>query len=210
MCCWRPETDDTEVLNYCFRRWRCCKMIDLCTSFGRACTNHFCHLKVALEAEEAHAEELREAKSRYVLYYNSQFNLNFFISPQRDVRATFSVGTKNQCRQSRFQFWTIVVTSWKKFLLKTNLKQPHSDVRQASHHEVPVSLPWEQVHTQLKGEQVLLVHPTKQVQCHSEPVQFPPTCTLTMEQVQHHQNWQFNNHQSPLCLAPPSSTSPAS
>ena len=41
-------------------------MIDLCTSYGRACTNHFCHLKVALEAEEAHAEELREAKSRYV------------------------------------------------------------------------------------------------------------------------------------------------
>ena len=41
----------------------------------------FLSCKVALEAEEAHAEELREAKSRYVLYYNSQFNLNFLSPP---------------------------------------------------------------------------------------------------------------------------------
>ena len=105
-----------------------------------------------------------------------------------------------------------IATYSKKFLLKTNLKKKknHSGVWQASPHEAPVSHLWEQVHTQPKGEQVLLVHPTKQVPCHSEPVQFPPTCTLTMEQVQHHQDWQFNNPQIPHCPAPPSSTSPAS
>ena len=138
--------------------------------------------------------------------------ISIFLSPPNvtwELHSLLALKINAANLDSNFELH-IIVTSRKKFGLKTDLKQPHSDVRQASHHEVPVSLPWEQVHTRLKGEQVLLVHPTKQVQCHSEPVQFPPTCTLTMEQVQCHQNWQFNNHQNPLCPAPPSSTSPAS